>query len=151
MKHISKINDSNIKIGSRIRDKRVQWNMTQQQLADALNITINYLGEIERGRRRLTLPLAENLCELFGITYDYLFLGIERNFPDRIADGTPESLPSARTSLLDIIYSMSDEECIDYLALLRDVRTIVAKSKHSDTATASCDDVSDTDANFSPM
>ena len=70
MSRLSSFNDSNQIIGTRIREKREQWHMSQQEVADAIDVTLNYLGEIERGRRPLTLPVAEQLCLLFGVTYD---------------------------------------------------------------------------------
>ena len=129
MSRTSNFSDPHDIIGGRIRDKREQWGMTPQQLAETINVTLNYLGEIERGRRPLTLPVAEALCQLFGITYDYLFLGFEHVQPNRIAERPIASECASRTALYDMVASLSDAECEDYLALMRDVRLIAAKAE----------------------
>ena len=129
MNRTSTFHDSHEIIGNRIRDKREQWNMTQQQVAETIDVTLNYLGEIERGRRPLTLHVAESLCQLFGVTYDFLFLGIETTQSGCIADTATAAPHTARTALLDIVYSLSDEECEDYLTLLRDIRMIHTKAE----------------------
>ena len=128
MSRLSSFNDSTQIIGTRIREKREQWHMSQQEVADAIDVTLNYLGEIERGRRPLTLPVAEQLCLLFGVTYDYLYLGLERPNGEMISEPTPSSGLNARSALIDIACSSDESDCEDYLTLLRDVRRMVDKA-----------------------
>jgi len=50
-------------LGKRIREERLRLNLTQEHLAEEINISTAYLGQIERGERHITLdkliPLAE--------------------------------------------------------------------------------------------
>ncbi|MCI8514211.1 MAG: helix-turn-helix transcriptional regulator [Lachnospiraceae bacterium] len=124
---ISSFNDSNRVIGQRIRAKRRQWGLSQEALADAIDVSLNYLGEIERGRKPLTLPVAEQLCLLFGVTYDYLFLGMERPKTSLITDASSPADTSAKNALLDLILSSPEEDCQDYLKLLNDVRGMIRR------------------------
>ena len=43
------------KLGKRIREERKKLNLTQAQLAEAIDISDTYMGAIERGERSLTL------------------------------------------------------------------------------------------------
>jgi transcriptional regulator with XRE-family HTH domain len=131
MNEISSFNDSNKVIGQRIRQKRLQWGLSQEALAAAVDVSLNYIGEIERGRKPLTLPVAEQLCLLFGVTYDYLFLGIERSKDSLLADARPVSDTTAQNALIDLAVSSPEDECRDYLKLLEDVRGIVRKQARS--------------------
>ncbi|MCI8514210.1 MAG: helix-turn-helix transcriptional regulator [Lachnospiraceae bacterium] len=120
-------NDSNITIGSRIHKCRTSWNMTQEELAEVIDVTPNYIGEIERGRRPLTLSVAEQLCLYFGVTYDYLYLGIERPAEQLLRDGAPDEKKkkSRKDLLLSFVASSTEEDCRNYLALLSEMRKIL--------------------------
>lgn len=70
------LTDSNAAICLRMRRIREQAHMTQEKLADALGVSVNYLGEVERGRKTLSHSLAYRFCSYFHISYEYLYHGI---------------------------------------------------------------------------
>ena len=45
----------NIRIGNVIRDARLNKNITQEQLSEAVDVTPAFIGHIERGDRSLSL------------------------------------------------------------------------------------------------
>ena len=49
--------------------------MTQQELADKLNVTDRAIGNWENGRRLPDISLMKELCEIFDITIDELIYG----------------------------------------------------------------------------
>lgn len=49
---------------NRVKEYREQAGMTQQELADAVNISENHLSSIENGRKRLTYPLAVQIAHV---------------------------------------------------------------------------------------
>ncbi len=59
-------------MGQRIREERQRLNLTQAQLAEAINISDTYMGAIERGERSLTLDTLVRLVNRLGVTVDYL-------------------------------------------------------------------------------
>lgn len=61
-----------IKLGQRIREERLKLNLTQEQLAESVDISISYMGQIERGERSLTLDTLIRLVNRLSITVDYL-------------------------------------------------------------------------------
>lgn len=60
------------KLGERIREERLRLNLTQAQLAEAIDISDTYMGAIERGERSLTLDTLVRLVNRLGVTVDYL-------------------------------------------------------------------------------
>lgn len=69
------LSDDNAAIYRRMRAVRHTAHLTQEKLADDLDVSVNYLGEVERGRKPLSLSLADQFCTYFNVTYDYLFHG----------------------------------------------------------------------------
>ena len=60
------------RLGARIREERLRLNLTQAQLAEAIDISDTYMGAIERGERSLTLDTLVRLVNRLGVTIDYL-------------------------------------------------------------------------------
>lgn len=59
-------------LGKRIREERLRLNLTQEKLAEEVNISTAYLGQIERGERSLTLDKLILLANRLGVTVDFL-------------------------------------------------------------------------------
>lgn len=66
-------------VGLRIKNLRNQRGVTQEQLAEQLNITINFLYRVESGHRAASLDLLAEIAHYFGTTLDYLVLGNEQS------------------------------------------------------------------------
>lgn len=62
-------------IGSRIRQLRKSKGMTQEQLAEKLNVSIDHLAKAETGKRRCSLEVLIDIASFFGVSLDYLILG----------------------------------------------------------------------------
>lgn len=60
------------RLGQRIREERLKLNLTQEKLAEDIEISDSYMGQIERGERSLTLDTLVKLVNRFGVTIDYL-------------------------------------------------------------------------------
>ena len=61
------------KIGNRIRIEREKFNMTRENLSELLNISPYFLGQIERGERKMSINTLINVSECLHISLDYLF------------------------------------------------------------------------------
>lgn len=62
--------------GSRIQQLRSQHGYTQEEFAKVLNIDRSNLSRIESGKRGCSLDVLIQLSDLFGVTLDYLVLGV---------------------------------------------------------------------------
>lgn len=51
---------------------RVNANMTQKQVADAMGVATTTIRNWEKGKSFPKQPAIEKLCELYGIPYDFI-------------------------------------------------------------------------------
>ncbi|MNC27549.1 HTH-type transcriptional regulator SinR [compost metagenome] len=61
------------KIGERIRRLRKEKNLSQEQLAERSGLHTNYVGQVERGEKNLTLETLEKVVGGLGISLEELF------------------------------------------------------------------------------
>ena len=59
-------------LGKRIREERIKQNLTQEILAEDIDLTTAYVGQIERGERNVTLENLIKLANRLSVTVDYL-------------------------------------------------------------------------------
>ena len=57
---------------NRIRELRKAKSLSQDQLAEKLNVTKQAISQYERGVRKPSVPLLEALCDFFNVSSDYL-------------------------------------------------------------------------------
>lgn len=70
-------------IGDRIKAKRKELNLTQLELAEKLNVTDRAVSKWEQNEGNPDLNIVPALCDVLGVTTDYLLLGKEED--DRIS------------------------------------------------------------------
>lgn len=80
------------KSGKRVQSLRKAHGMTQAQLAEALNISLDHLRKIEGGQRGCSVDLLIVLSATFGVSLDFLVLG---------KGGTPSETKDKLQSLID--------------------------------------------------
>lgn len=61
-----------IALGKRIRTERQNLGMTQEQLAEKINVSTTYIGFIERGKRTLTLDKLAKIANELHTSVDCL-------------------------------------------------------------------------------
>ena len=71
-----------IKIGKFIQEKRKEKNITQQELAEKLNITDRAISKWENGKCMPDVGIMQELCEILNITINDLFSGEVVNMKD---------------------------------------------------------------------
>ena len=105
------------RLGARIREERLRLNLTQAQLAEAVDISDTYMGAIERGERSLTLDTLVRLVNRLGITIDYLLsdsvTDTDSNIMEQfkqIIDRQPLERKQMAVNVLRTIFSYFDNE-----------------------------------------
>ena len=64
-------------IGLRIRSLRQQQELTQESLAELIDVSPSFVGHIERGEKKASLETMSRLAAMLGTTMDYLVLGVK--------------------------------------------------------------------------
>lgn len=65
-------------VGKNLKALREERGVTQQQLADAIDVRVPYISAIERGVRRASVEQVAVFAELLGCTTDDIILGKDR-------------------------------------------------------------------------
>ncbi len=59
-------------IGVKIKEERLKRHLTQEKLAEMVDVTTAFIGHIERGERSLSLITLIKISNCLGVTIDYL-------------------------------------------------------------------------------
>ena len=96
-----------VAIGSRLREARNMVKLTQEQLAEKLNIGTTYIADIERGAKFPSLSLFIKIVDALGVSSDFILRGeIEagKNFVyDDITQKLDGLTPKQRLAVTELI------------------------------------------------
>ena len=59
-------------MGSRIKERRNAFRLSQEKLAEMVNVTTSYIGQIERAERIPSLETLVNISNALKVTVDFL-------------------------------------------------------------------------------
>lgn len=62
-------------MGRRLRRRRNQAGLTQEQVAKELHVTAAYISRVERGTTRLSLKMLSRICDVIGADPGYMISG----------------------------------------------------------------------------
>lgn len=82
--------ESNIvEMGKRIAARRQSLGLSQNVLAEKIDISTNHLSNIERGREKPSFDVLVGLCNTLRVTPDYLLMGSmhPQGVPQNLIDG----------------------------------------------------------------
>lgn len=81
---------------SRLQTLRKAQGMTQEELAEALNISLEHLSKMERGKRKPSIDLVVAIACYFHVSTDYLLTGKNHDMVEN------------RTKLLDVVTQLTE-------------------------------------------
>jgi transcriptional regulator with XRE-family HTH domain len=61
------LSDVTVRFGNRLREVRKGKGMTQEKLAETASLSRNYVNDVERGRRNVTIMTVESLAQALGV------------------------------------------------------------------------------------
>ena len=64
---------------TRIRKARESMGYTRERFAEKLDVSVSYLAELERGRTGISVKMLIKVCNILGLSADYVLFGTERN------------------------------------------------------------------------
>ena len=101
-----------VAVGKRLREFRVTNHYTQAQFAELIDISVNFLSEIETGKKGMSRDTIWRICSYFHISADFLLCGNEK-----------EEEPSKKITELGA--ALSEEELdlvLEYLGTIKKLR-----------------------------
>ena len=63
---------------TRIRKAREDMGYTREKFAEKLDVSVSYLAELERGRTGISVKMLIKVCNVLGLSADYVLFGKER-------------------------------------------------------------------------
>lgn len=63
----------------RIRKAREDAGYTREKFAELLDVSVSYLAEVERGRSTVSVKTLIKICNLLGLSADYVLFGASRD------------------------------------------------------------------------
>lgn len=99
---------------TRIRKEREEQGYTREKFAEALDVSVSYLAELERGRTGISVKMLVKVCKLLGLSADYVLFGAERTSDTKRLDNI-HRINEKYLSLLDstinelLVLSQSDK------------------------------------------
>lgn len=75
--------DINRHVGARMRERRIMLGLTQQQLAELIDVTYQQARKYEKGINRIAAGRLHNIARALGVEVDFFFEGLntEKSFP----------------------------------------------------------------------
>ena len=70
----------------RIRKAREEQGYTRERFAEKLDVSVSYLAELERGRTGISVKMLIKVCNLLGLSADYVLFGSERKQDEQRLD-----------------------------------------------------------------
>lgn len=100
-------------IGKRISAERKRNNITQEQLAEKMNVSIQMISNLERGNKAIKINNLLNLSQILGVSTDYILTGNKNLFE--------------KSELSDKLSKLSNEDYIIIEALINKLSKINLK------------------------
>jgi len=108
-------------VGRRVHDFRTEHGYTQFQFAELIDISVNFLSEIENGKKGMSQDTIGKLCRTFDLSADYILFGTPHEQTQSIHD------TAALIELANSLDAESLKVVTDYLVSLQKIKKLQLK------------------------
>ena len=98
-------------IGRRIKNLRLKNNMTQEMLADEIDISVAFISRVERGTVQVNLKRLIQISEILKVSPGYLLIGSNTKSKDYLKEDFCELLKKCSPEQQKLIYQISELVC----------------------------------------
>lgn len=96
-------------VGQRIAHLRDKLGLTQDELAEHIDVSGKHIGRIERGESNPSPSTYVKLSQFFKVSMDYLFFGYTENITPALLEKTSKQNSSQKQELMMKILTLLDE------------------------------------------
>ena len=96
-------------IGGRIKEQRKKNAMTQERVAELLDVTIGYISQVERGITKPNIELLGKLASLFNCDISYFVSGVTYDSDDYLYEDMKKKYQKLNNRDKRIIISIMDD------------------------------------------
>ncbi|MBR1803092.1 MAG: helix-turn-helix transcriptional regulator [Clostridia bacterium] len=94
-------------IGERLKKARTDKKMTQEKLAEKLDVSIAFLSRIERGNSHVNLKRLSQICEILGVSEGYILNGVSSSSSNYLASEFNDILNAVSPEKQKLIYKIA--------------------------------------------
>ena len=94
-------------IGERLKKARTDKKLTQEKLAEQLDVSIAFLSRIERGNSHISLKRLSEVCDILGVTEGYILNGASSTSNNYLTSEFSEILNHATPDKQKLIYKVA--------------------------------------------
>lgn len=95
-------------IGRRIKTARIEHNLTQEELADKINVSVAFMSRLERGNSKINLKRLTQIAETLGVSPGYLLTGSNTISKDYLKEDFKQILEKCTPQQQKLIYEISE-------------------------------------------
>ena len=94
-------------IGERIKKARTQKKLTQEELAEKIDVSVAYLSRVERGDTKINLTRLNQICELLQVSKGQILDGSSNTSTNYLNNEFSSLLKSCPPEKFKLIYDIS--------------------------------------------
>lgn len=94
-------------IGERLKKARMDKKLTQEQLAEKLDVSVAFLSRAERGTIKINLARMTQICDILDVSLSYVLTGTISNSKDYLAEDFSNLLKDCPSDKLKLIYDIA--------------------------------------------
>lgn len=94
-------------VGERLKKARLSKNLTQEKIAEQLDVSVAFLSRIERGSSQINLKRLTQLCTILDVSEGYILSGISENSKSYLEEDFKELLKKCSPEKQKLIYSIA--------------------------------------------
>lgn len=95
-------------IGVRLKQARLNKKITQEKLAEMIDVSVTYISRIERGSTNINLKRLSELCDILEVSEGEILNGTSNNSPSYLNKEFNNLLKSCPPEKIDLIYKMAE-------------------------------------------
>ena len=105
-------------LGARVKQARIDRNMSQVDLAEAANLCVPYVSDIERGKKCFSVDKLVRLAQVLQVSTDWL-----------LRLDIPQTEYTYNAEAADILVDCTDEESVILLEVMQATKQAIRKGK----------------------
>ncbi len=94
-------------IGERLKKARKDKKLTQEQLAEQIDVSVAFLSRVERGDVKINLTRLNQLCDILNISLSYILTGTGCNSKNYLTEDFSNLLKNCPPEKIKLIYDIA--------------------------------------------
>lgn len=95
-------------IGTRLKQARLNKKITQENLAEMIDVSVTYISRIERGSTNINLKRLSEICDILEVTEGEILNGTSSNSPTYMTKEFNALLKSCPAEKVSLIYNIAE-------------------------------------------